>query len=326
MTAQDTASVSASPSPVARMSRLQFWLCLAIAVAVFLFSVGPIWSHPWNINLLDTAIYISYLIIPVMVLACLAFNRALNWRGAFLDMLELVLLKYALTFGFALVLWATIPKPLMAKNFLLFPAASPKSATESAPTLPPPSVIPPEKTTSISGQVFAGPNQPAEQALVFIAQGLESYVFAPSSNPLVLENNGHGIQPSLSAAMSGQPIQAHSSDAHLHTFVAKDAGGGAARLNVPLIRSGSFTPVRFEGAGFVAEVRCSVHPDAEAPAFIGVFAHPFSAITGADGAFTFSGVPAKAVQVAVFHPALGRKTKDIELEAGRPVTLRLDLR
>lgn len=327
--------------PVQRLSRLQFWLCLLVALAFFLFSVGPIWAHPWNINLLDSAIYISYLIIPIMVIACLAYRKSLNWRGAFLDMMEMTLLKYALTFSFALILWATSHRPLQAQNFLKADSrwSSPEAIAGSADIpaeLPPPSVIPKEITSSVSGRVFFGDDhKPAKNALVFISKGLEHFSFAPPSNALMLENNGQGIVPQVSAAMLGQKILAHSNDGHLHTFIAKDirddndsAQTSTARLNVPLIRSGSWTPIRFEGAGFIAEIRCSVHPskDAEAPAYVGVFAHPFFQLTDGEGRFQLDALPEGELSLSVFHPALGLKNKVFKLSAGQPLKLDLDLR
>ncbi len=339
MSAPETISRPLASPSVPRMSRVQFWTCLALSAALFVFSVGPVWNHPWNINLLDSAIYISYGAIPVLVIACLVYNKTLNWRGAFLDMMEMTLLKYGLTFGFALLLWATSHRPLLALDFLkassrwTSPAALQPSASAPA-ELPPPSVIAKETTSSLSGKVLGRDGLPASKALVFISKGLEQYHFAPPSTPLSLENQGHGIEPKISAAMLGQPILARSVGGSLHTFVARDikdiqaAGeGGTPRLNVPLISAGTWTPIRFEGSGFIAAIYCTVHwgKSDEPLAYTGVFAHPFFHITAGDGLFSFSGVPQGPLTVSVFHPEIGLKAKDLQLVAGEPINLTLDL-
>lgn len=306
-------SESASPAdaPVARLTRLQFWVSLAIVVTMFLFITGPVWANPWNINVLDIAIYASYVPIPLLVIGGLAWRRKLNFRGAFLDILEMTLLKYALTFMFALSLWAVAVEPLTLRAIPLVPR------TAAAPEpMAPASIIPPETTGVIEGTVADEAGKPLGEALVFVEAGVEAFVFTPPQKAVRLENTGTGIVPRLSAAQVGQPLFARSTDGHLHTFVA--SSGGSTLLNVPLISAGSFTPVSLRSASPIVSLSCSVHPQpgAEKAAHIGLFAHPFFAITGADGRFRFEGVPAGALRLGGFHLERGRISKDAPLNKG----------
>lgn len=302
--------------PVERLTRTQFWVCLFILVAMFLFITGPVWTHPWNINILDVAIFVSYVPIPFLVIGCLAWRRKLNWRGAFLDILEITLIKYAITFSFALTLWAVAIEPVTLRAFQLVPA------TTAAPEpLPPPSVIPPETTGSIEGTAQDETGKPLAGALIFIEAGLEAFVFAPPNQPVRLENTGAGISPRLAAAQTGQPIFARSTDGHLHTFVASSQG--STLLNMPLISAGAFTPVNLRSQNAVVSLACSVHPQpgAENPAHIGLFAHPFFAITEEDGRFRFEGVPQGSLRMGGFHTERGRVSREIRLEKGASLKL-----
>jgi hypothetical protein len=298
-------------APVERLTRRQFWICLGIVVAMFMFITGPVWAHPWNVNVLDVAIYISYIPIPFLVIGGLAWRRKLNARGAFLDMLEMTLIKYAITFSFALTLWAVAKEPVTLRGFSLVPA------TAAVPEpLPPPTVIPPETTGVLEGAVVDGAGNPVKGALVFIEAGLDAYVFAPPAEPVRLENTGAGIAPRLAAAQVGQPIFARSTDGHLHTFVASNSG--STLLNMPLISAGAFTPVNLRASNAVVTLACSVHPQpgVETPAHIGLFAHPFFAVTEDDGRFRFEGVPAGALRVGAFHTERGRISQEARLEKG----------
>lgn len=301
-------------APVERLTRRQFWICLAIIVTMFLFITGPVWAHPWNVNILDIAIYVSYVPIPFLVIGCLAWRRKLNWRGAFLDILEMTLLKYAITFSFALTLWAVAIEPVTLRPFHLVPA------TAAAPEpLPPPSVIPPETTGILEGVAADETGKPLAGALVFIESGLETFAFAPPNEPLRLENTGAGISPRLAAAQTGQPIFARSADGHLHTFVASSSG--ATLLNMPLISAGAFTPVNLRSPNAIITLTCTVHPGAEAPAHVGLFAHPFFAVTEADGRFRFEGVPQGSLRVGAFHIERGRISQEVRLEKGASLKL-----
>src|SRR4051812_9969893 len=104
----------AEDPPFLRLTRLQFWGFLAIAVAVFLFASGPVWQHPWDIGALNRAIFYSYGVVPVLVLGGLAYKRRLGLRAFALDLLVLTLLKYTITFGIALLLWTAHGAPPVA--------------------------------------------------------------------------------------------------------------------------------------------------------------------------------------------------------------------
>jgi hypothetical protein len=314
---------SPAGSPLPRLTRLQFWSFLAIGLVIFVFSTGPIWRDPWRMENITWAAVYSYLPIPVLVLAGLAYKKRLGLRAFFLDTLELTLLKYALTFGIALVLWGIVPALPIAPTVPHANAATDApEPTEPAPT---PTPIAPERTGTIEGTVVDAAGHPRAGALAYVEAGLEGYVFAAPATPLVLENDGRGITPRLAAVQLRQPVFARATDGHLHTLVAdKD---GAVLFNVPLLSSGAQSRVRITEAHGVAGLRCIVHPrtGTEAAAHLAVFAHPFFAITGADGRFTFRGVPAGALRVGAWDEESGTRTQEARVDAGGAVRLQVTM-
>lgn len=298
--------------PFQRLTRLQFWGFLAIALAIFLFASGPVWQHPWDIGALNHAIFTSYAVLPPLVLVGLAYKKRLGFRAFALDLLVLTLLKYTITFGVALALWAAAGGPPPAAQTALLkarPAVSTAASPADAPT-----PVPEEKAGIVRGVVVDRDGRPVAGALAYVAAGLEGWVFAPPPGELVLENHGAGLAPSVAIAQLRSPIAARSTSGQLHTFVATQ--GGTTLLNVPLLSSGLRTPIAFTEAHGLIEVRCSVHQHlgTEQASTLLVLTHPFATITGDDGRFAWSGVPAGALRLAAWDRARGTASLDVRLD------------
>jgi hypothetical protein len=60
-------------------------------------------------------------------------------------------------------------------------------------------------------------------------------------------------------------------------------------------------------------VKCNVHSWMHA--WIGVVAHPYFAVTGADGAFEWKNVPPGDYTIAVWHEKLGEKKQQVHVAA-----------
>jgi hypothetical protein len=296
-----------------RLSRAQFFGVLALGIALFLFEAGPVWRHPWEMARVDGAIFWSYVLIPLLVLACLAWSRRLSLRAFFLDTLALVLLKYVATCTLALVLWETTPfRPAAAAPPPRHAAAAAAAQAEPAATSTP---LDPARTGTVAGTVSDAAGRPAASALVWIAAGLEDHVFAPPAAPVSFVNTGAGMTPPLAVVQAGQPLSARSADGQLHTMVAvKDE---RTLFNLPLLASGAPSHTSFREAEGLVTLRCNVHPGhAEAEGRVLVLDHPFFAWTDETGHFALHGVPAGRVRLAAYAGGRGSAEEGIDVAPG----------
>jgi hypothetical protein len=69
----------------------------------------------------------------------------------------------------------------------------------------------------------------------------------------------------------------------------------------------------FDSPEVAIKTGCDIHPWMRS--YIGVVAHPFFAVTGADGAFAFDGVPPGSYVVEAWHEVYGRVSKKLTLKA-----------
>ena len=302
------------------MSRAQLGGTLAIAFTLFLFEAGPVWRHPWDMELLNRAIFWSYLAVPLLVIACLAWSKRLSVRAFIVDLLVLTLLKYTCTFAFALVLWELTPFPVLHHEAAL-PHGTRVAAVEPAPAATP---IDPAKAGAVTGTVLDTAGRPVAGALVWISGGLEDYVFTPPSAPVTIARERSAAIPPVAVGQVNQPILARSADGKLHALVAVE--DGKTFFNTPLLPSGEPSRVSFRAGGLVT-LRCNVHQGAsEAEGQVLVLGHPFFTRTDEEGRFALSGVPAGRVKLTTFRGGRPGPEQAVDVVAGgeTKVTLALD--
>lgn len=85
-----------------RLSAREFALVYAVAIGTFVLVNGPVWRHPFD---LDGSIVWSYLVIPVLVGACLLYRRRLRPLALALNSIEAIVVKFMVTYVGALALW-----------------------------------------------------------------------------------------------------------------------------------------------------------------------------------------------------------------------------
>lgn len=308
--------------PPRGLPRTMFLLILVVVVALFLVARGAVWRNPWDPEALDSAIFWSYLPIPFLVAGGLLLARRFSWRFLLLESMAITLLKYVTTFLVALAFWATSdpPPPKSASA----PPPPPKAAAPEAPP-PPPTPIARERTGTLRGSLKSAAGEPVAGAFVYVAAGLEAFVFERPTEPLRVENDGAGVRPPLVVVRAGQTILGRSLDGHLHTLVASGDTAGTT-FNIPMMSSGAWSTVVVREPAKVSRLRCTVHPEGEAPSYLVVLDHPFFATTGADGAFSFAGVPAGKVTLAAWHAERGDTSAPVEVPALGEVAADLRLR
>ncbi len=165
------------------------------------------------------------------------------------------------------------------------------------------------RDTIPSERIVVGQENALANVFVYVASGLERYRFHPPAEPAVLDQKGCRYVPRVVGVMVGQPLEVRNSDPLLHNV------RGEAAVNQPFNMGQPVQGTRFTRTFTTREVMvpftCDVH--AWMSAYIGVLEHPFYAVTGADGAFTLSGVPPGTYAIEAWHETLGTRTETVTL-------------
>jgi hypothetical protein len=245
----------------------------------------------------------------------------------FLNTLELTLVKFAITYSIAIVLWATSGGPPPVADYEpkmhLDPSAISKPAPEPAPPATP---WPDAKRTPVTGQVRDHDGHAVAGALVYVTQGLDDLIFEPPANALRIEADERGFGSALMVAREHQVIEARSGDGRLHNLVASPERD--APFNVPLLADGSWQQVTPPPGGSILRIKCVIHAPNESEAHLLVLHHPHHALTDDEGKFDLGRLPARRVVVGVRTAALGAEaaanvTKEVDLVAGDALELEL---
>lgn len=160
-----------------------------------------------------------------------------------------------------------------------------------------------------------------QNALVYVRDGLGERVFAVPETPVEIDQRGCLYEPRVVGVQVGQPIRYVNSDRTLHNVHGvPDAARG---WNFALPRPGAERTIRIDRPEVAIPVRCDLHPWMQG--WIGVFDHPYFAVTGPDGAFTLANVPAGTYTVAAWHERLGQAAHEVTVVAGGEAALDLTL-
>lgn len=148
-----------------------------------------------------------------------------------------------------------------------------------------------------------------QNAIVYVKEGLGDRVFAVPETPVEIDQHGCLYEPRVVAVQTGQPILYRNSDRTLHNVHGKpEASGG---WNFALSRQGSERTMRIDRPEVAVSVRCDLHPWMQG--WIGVFDHPYFAVTGPDGAFSLPNVPPGTYVLAAWHERLGTAERTVTL-------------
>ena len=141
--------------------------------------------------------------------------------------------------------------------------------------------------------------------LVYVRGDFTNTTFDPPNTTPVLDHTNGLFQPYVMGIRVGQPLDLKCSDGTICGFHATPKvnrefvmtpGPGTVRRTF----TNSEVPVRF---------KCDLHPWNHA--YVGVFAHPYFAVTDEQGQFTIRGLPPGRYSIEMFHPKSGTSAKPV---------------
>jgi plastocyanin len=216
-----------------------------------------------------------------------------------------------------------------------------QSSSNPAPAAPVTNPVDPATAGSVTGKVtFMGTPPPAEtismssdprcvnagaktetvivsgdgslqNVFVYVKDGLGDLKFPVPTTPVVLDQKGCQYRPHVFGVQAGQPIEILNSDATLHNIHAWPQVN--QEFNMGQALQGLKDTHVFTTQEIMVPFRCDVHKWMNS--FVGVVAHPFFAVTGADGSFQLNGLPPGTYTVEAWHEKFGTKTANVTIGA-----------
>ena len=147
---------------------------------------------------------------------------------------------------------------------------------------------------------------------VYIRDVLDGSLPRRTATTVTLDKSGCVLRPHVLGIQTGDTLRLLNSDPTLHTAHLQAADNPI--VNVALPTEGMEYEQRYDRPEIMIPLRCNLHPWTQA--YVGVVAHPFFSVSGADGTFHLEGVPVGEYVVEAWHETLGRQVMRLTVARG----------
>jgi hypothetical protein len=150
-------------------------------------------------------------------------------------------------------------------------------------------------------------------AIVHVVSGLpKDFRAQPPAGETSIELKGCAFSPHVVAMRAGAELAIVNRDATLHRVSARSGANPPFQDSMP--GEGMELRKSFSRPEVAVGLRSDNHP--WMAAFVGVFDHPYYAVTAPDGSFSIPGLPEGEYLVEVWHETLGTRSVRLELDEG----------
>jgi len=170
------------------------------------------------------------------------------------------------------------------------------------------------KTPMKEEEVIVGPGGGLKNVVVRIKAGLTGRYDPPATSP-TLDQTACMYRPRVQAVVAGQTLMIKNSDQTLHNI--HGFKGPSTQFNQAQIPGMAPISRKLTDTDQVLKFKCDVHP--WMTAYVIVSGNPFFAVTGDDGSYKITGVPAGKYTVEAWHERYGTKTAEITVDADKAV-------
>ena len=168
------------------------------------------------------------------------------------------------------------------------------------------------KAPAANEMLVLGSGNTMGNILVYVSKGVPAGKTYPApKTPATIDQKGCQYVPHVVGMMVGQQYKILNSDGILHNVNALPKINRG--FNKPMPASVKETSGTFDKPEPVFNIKCDVHPWMSA--YVGVFTHPFFAVTKPDGKFTLSGLDPGTYEVIAWHEKLGTQTASVTVAA-----------
>jgi plastocyanin len=162
----------------------------------------------------------------------------------------------------------------------------------------------------VDNALLVGAGGGIQNAFVYVKGGLDpEYAFAVPATPVVLDQKGCVYTPRVIGLMAGQTLEVLNSDETMHNVHALPRHN--QEFNHGQRLKGQRLTKTFSVPEVMVRFKCDVH--GWMAAYVGVMAHPFYAVTDADGRYEIKGLPPGDYTLAIWHEKLGEQEQKIAI-------------
>jgi plastocyanin len=162
-------------------------------------------------------------------------------------------------------------------------------------------------------EVVVGPGGGLGNVVVRVTEGVSGH-YEPPAAPASLDQSACMYRPRVQAIVAGQMISIKNGDQTLHNV--HGYRGPSTLFNQAEIPGLPPIARKIGAAGDILKFKCDVHP--WMTGYVVVNANPFFAVTGPDGHFKITGVPAGKYTLSAWQERYGAKTAQVTVAADKP--------
>ena len=165
--------------------------------------------------------------------------------------------------------------------------------------------------------VTVNPNGTLANVFVYVKEGLPAgATYTPPATPVVIDQDACRYIPHVLGVMVGQNLEIRNSDSLMHNIKAQ--GQQNRGFNITQPAAGMSTTRTFDRPEVMVSLECNVHGWMNA--YIGVLPHPFYTVTGSDGSFSITGLPAGTYVIESWHERYGTRLDTVTVADGATAT------
>ncbi len=166
------------------------------------------------------------------------------------------------------------------------------------------------KEPVFSEEVVVNKNGTLKNVLVYVKDGLGGKKFPAPAQKVDFNQRGCRYDPHVLGIQTGQELEVINDDPTLHNVHSLSKEN--PQFNVAQPNKGMKLTKKFDKPE-TFRVKCEVHT--WMGAYIGVFDHPFFAVTSDNGTFTLKGLPAGEYTIETWHEKYGTQTIKVKVGA-----------
>lgn len=158
--------------------------------------------------------------------------------------------------------------------------------------------------------IAIGKDKGLANVFVYVKSGING-TYPPPAAAAIIDQKGCTYHPHVFGMVVGQSLEILNSDDTLHNIHSFAEKNEAFNLGMP-VKGMKYTK-KFDKPEVMIRIKCDVH--GWMSAYCGVLAHPFFAVTAADGTYTIKDLPAGTYTIEAWHEKLGTQTQQVTVGA-----------